>query len=79
MFLTEIASKKRIEQLNVFNWLSKLVFSNGSEHVGNVIQWHKNSFFFKKKKQKRKIAQRLGILPPEPLAAEPPHPRLRYV
>ena len=39
---TLIASKKRIEQLNCFDWLSNLkslVFSNGCEHVRNVIQW----------------------------------------
>ena len=37
-----IASKRRIEQLKLFNWLSKvenLVLSNGSELVRNVIQW----------------------------------------
>ena len=41
-FWTLIASKKRIEQLNVFDWLSNvknLVFSNGCELVRSVIQW----------------------------------------
>ena len=39
---TLIAIKRRIEQLNFFDWLSNvknLVLSNGSEHVRNVIQW----------------------------------------
>ena len=38
-----IASKRRIEQLNFFNWLSNvknLVVSSGCEHVRNVIQWN---------------------------------------
>ena len=38
----KITSKRRIEQLHFFDWLSNfknLVFSNGSEHVRNVIQW----------------------------------------
>ena len=42
VFWTLIASKKRIEQLNYFDWLSNiknLVYSNGFEHVRNVIQW----------------------------------------
>ena len=37
-----VASKRRIEQLNVFDWLSNvknLVLLNGCEHVRNVIQW----------------------------------------
>ena len=37
-----IASKRRIEQLNFFDWLSNgrnLVLANGSKHVQNVIQW----------------------------------------
>ena len=49
MFWTFIASKRRIQQLNFFDWLSNvknLVLSNGCEHVRNVIQWNKNSFFF---------------------------------
>ena len=36
VFWTRIASKRRTEQLNFFNWLSNvknLVFSNGSEYV----------------------------------------------
>ena len=36
-------SKKRIEQINFFNWLSvdkNIILSNGSEHLRNVIQWH---------------------------------------
>ena len=38
---TLIASKRRIEQLNYFDWLSNvknLVPSDGFEHVRNVIQ-----------------------------------------
>ena len=40
---TLIASQRRIEQLNFFNWHSNvknLVLSNGCEHVRNVIQWN---------------------------------------
>ena len=51
MFWTYIVSKGRIEQFNFIYWLSNvknLVLSDGSEHVRNVIQWHKNSFFSKK-------------------------------
>ena len=43
---TYIASKKRIEQSNVFSWLSKvknLVLSNAFEYVQKVIQWHQHS------------------------------------
>ena len=40
---TLIASKRRIEKLNFsIGWLpnvKNLVFSNGCEHVRNVIQW----------------------------------------
>ena len=76
--------KKRIEQLNFFDWLwnvKNLVVWNGSELVRNVIQWDLNSFFFQKL---TKIAQRLGALPPDPhshrrLGALPPDPRLWYV
>ena len=42
VFWTLIASKRRINQLNFFNWLlnvKNLVLSNGCEHVQNVIQW----------------------------------------
>ena len=42
VFWTLIASTRRIEQLNYFDWLSNvknLVLSNGFEHVQNVIQW----------------------------------------
>ena len=52
--------KRRIEQLNFFDWLGNvknLVLLNGSELVRNVIQWDLNSFFFQKL---TKIAQRLG-------------------
>ena len=81
MFWTLIASKKRIEQLNFFDWLSNvknLVLSNGCEHMRNVIQWDLNSFFFQKL---TKIPQRLGALPPDPhsrrqLGAPPPDPSL---
>ena len=41
-FWTLIASKRRIEQLNSFDWLSNvknLVLLNGCEHVRNAIQW----------------------------------------
>ena len=76
--------KKRIEQLNFFDWLwnvKNLVLWNGSELVRNVIQWDLNSFFFQKL---TKIAQRLRALPPDPhshrrLGALPPGPRLWYV
>ena len=63
MFWTVIASKRKIEQLNFFDWLSNvknLVVSNGCEHVQNVIQWDLNSFFFQKL---TKIPQRLGAPP----------------
>ena len=43
VFWTLIVSKKKIEQFNIFNWLSKiknLVVSSDSKHVRNVIQWH---------------------------------------
>ena len=43
VFWTLIASKRRTEQFNFFNWFSNvknLVLSNGSEYVQNVIQWH---------------------------------------
>ena len=71
--------KKRIEQLNFFDWLwnvKNLVVWNGSELVRNVIKWDLNSFFFQKH---TKIAQRLGALPPDPhshrrLEALPPDP-----
>ena len=59
--------KRRIEQLNFFDWLwnaKNLVLWNGSELVRNVIQWDFNSFFFQKL---TKIAQRLGALPPDPM------------
>ena len=57
--------KRRIEQLNFFDWLSNvknLVFWNGSELVRNVIQWDLNSFISKN----TKIAQRVEALPPDP-------------
>ena len=54
--------------LNVKN----LVLSNGCEHVRNVIQWDYNSFFFQKL---TKIAQRLGALPPDPIATGGSAPR----
>ena len=41
VFWTYIVRKRKIEQVNVFNWLSNVknvVFSNGSKHVRNVIQ-----------------------------------------
>ena len=50
VFWTLIASKRRIEQLNYFDWLSNdknLVLSNGFDHVRNVIQWDLNRFFSK--------------------------------
>ena len=43
--------KRRVEQLNFFDWLSNvknLVLSNGCELVRNVIQRDLNSFFSKK-------------------------------
>ena len=42
LFWNLIASKRRIEHLKFFDWLSNvknLVLSNGCEHVQNVIQW----------------------------------------
>ena len=42
VFWNLIASKRRIEQLNFFDWLSNvknLVLPNGCKHVRNVIQW----------------------------------------
>ena len=65
---TLIASKRRIEQIIFFYWLSNvknLVLSNGCEHVRNVIPWDLNSFFFQKL---TKIAQRLGLCPQTPIA-----------
>ena len=62
VFWTLIASKKRIEQLLFFDWLSNvknLVLSNGCELLRNVIQWDQNSFFFQKR---TKITQRLGVV-----------------
>ena len=38
-----IARKRRVEQLNFFDWLSNvnnLVLSNDCEHLRNVIQWY---------------------------------------
>ena len=55
--------KKRIEQLNFFDWLwnvKNLVLWNGFELVRNVIQWDLNSFFFQKL---TKIAQRCPQAP----------------
>ena len=60
--------KKRIKQLNFFDWLwnvKNLVLWNGSELVRNAIQWDLNSFFFQKL---TKIAQQLGALPQTPIA-----------
>ena len=77
VFWTKVASKRGIKQFNFFNWLSNvknLVLSNGSEHLQNVIQRHKNSFFPKKL---QKIVQRLQSL--WRLVALPPEPRLRYL
>ena len=40
--------KRRIEELNFFDWLwngKNLVLWNGSELVRNVIQWDLSSFF----------------------------------
>ena len=80
---TLIASKRRIEQLNFFDWHSNvknLVLSNGCEHVRNVIQWDQNSPFFQKR---TKIALRLGVSPQTPIAVggwgSAPRPRLRYL
>ena len=64
--LNLFASKRRIEQLDFFDWLSNiknLVLSSDCEHVRNVIQWDQNSFFFQKL---TKITQRLGALPTDP-------------
>ena len=59
--------REQIEHLSFFNWLSNvknLVFSNGSEHVRNVIQWHKNSYFFQKITKNRASAGGFGLRPP---------------
>ena len=64
---TLIASKRRIEQLNFFDWLSNvknLVLSNGCEHVRNVIQWDQNSPFFPKTYKNRPAAG--GLAPRSP-------------
>ena len=56
--------KRRIEQLNFFDWLwnvKNLVLWNGCELVQNVIQWDLNSFF--SKNLNRSAA---GGLPPVP-------------
>ena len=40
VFWTKVASKRRIKQLDFFDWLSNvknLVLSNGSEHLQNVV------------------------------------------
>ena len=42
VFWNLIASKRMIEQLKFFDWVSNVknfVLSNGCEHVQNVIQW----------------------------------------
>ena len=51
--------KKRIEQLNFFDWLW-----NGSELVRNVIQWDLNSFFFPKTYKNRPAAGGFASRPP---------------
>ena len=59
-------SKRRIGQFNFFNCLlnvKNLVLSNGSKQERIVIQWHKNSYFFK---YLQKIALRLGASLPDP-------------
>ena len=57
--------KKRIEQLNFFDWLW-LVLWNGFELVRNVIQWDLNSFFFSKNLQKSPSGW--GLCPQAPIA-----------
>ena len=59
--------KKRIEQLNFFDWLwnaKKLVLWNGSKLVRNVIQWDLNSFFFPKTYKNRPAAGGFAPRPP---------------
>ena len=67
--------KRRIEQLNFFDWLSNLknlLLSNDCELVRNVIQRDLNSFFFPKTYKNLPAAggfhshRRLGALPPNP-------------
>ena len=68
MFWTLIASKRRIEQLDYFDWLSyvkNLVVSNGFEHVPNVIQWDQNNFF---SKNLQKSPTGWGLCPQTPIA-----------
>ena len=67
-----------IKQFVFFNWLSNvknLVLLNGSEHLRNVIQWHKNSFSFQKITKNRPTAGGLAPRPPKPSAAGGPAPR----
>ena len=59
--------KKRIEQLNFFDWLwnvKNLVFWNGFELVRNVIQWDLKSFFFPKTYKNRPAAGGFAPTPP---------------
>ena len=68
MVWTVIASKRKIEQLNIFDWLSNvknLFLSNFCKYVQNVIHWELDSFFSQKR---TKVAQRLGALLPDPIA-----------
>ena len=59
--------KKKIEQLNFFDWLwnvKNLVVWNGCELVRNVIQWDLNSFFFSKTYKNRPAAGGFAPRPP---------------
>ena len=55
-----IASKRSIKQFHffqlAFNNVKNIVLSNDSEHLRIVIQWHLNSFFFKKVTKNRPTA-----------------------
>ena len=60
------SNKRKIQLLNFFNWLSNvknLVLWNGSEYVGNVIQWCENSFFLTITKN-RSAAGGVALRPP---------------
>ena len=68
--------KRRIAQFNFFNWLSNvknLVLENGSEYVRNVTLYGIKIAFFSQ--ELRKIAQRLGASPPDPIASGGRGPR----
>ena len=65
VFWTYIASKRKIEEINFFDWLSNVKnqdLVNGSEHLQNVIPLIKIAFYFKKS---QKNCQWLGSSRPD--------------